>query len=117
MPLQHTLIIYEETGEREITLTLPTYVLGRNKACNIHLTCSFVDQWHATLERIIDAEGCCSYLILDGEPGVRRSRNGSFVNGIKVEQYVLQDGDVLTIGQVEMLYRVHDIKHQESGHD
>jgi FHA domain-containing protein len=68
--------------------------IGRGLAANLRLDDSSVSRRHAVL--ISQPAG---HRILDD-----RSLNGTFVNGMRVEQSDLRNGDVIAIGRVMLLY-------------
>jgi len=70
--------------------------LGRSPICNIILDNRAVSKVHARLERSTDA-----LLVTD-----LRSANGTLVNGVAISVASLNDGDILSFGQVDP-YRVH----------
>jgi pSer/pThr/pTyr-binding forkhead associated (FHA) protein len=74
--------------EREITR------IGRGLAADLRLDENSVSRRHA--------------LLVDGPSGPRilddRSSNGTFVNGRRVEQADLSDGDVIVLGRVVLRY-------------
>jgi pSer/pThr/pTyr-binding forkhead associated (FHA) protein len=76
--------------EREITR------IGRGLAADLRLDENSVSRRHA--------------LLVDGPSGPRilddRSSNGTFVNGRRVEQVDLSDGDVIVLGRVVLRYLV-----------
>ena len=74
--------------EREITR------IGRGLAADLRLDENSVSRRHA--------------LLVDGPSGPRilddRSSNGTFVNGRRIEQVDLSDGDVIVLGRVALRY-------------
>jgi pSer/pThr/pTyr-binding forkhead associated (FHA) protein len=74
--------------EREITR------IGRGLAADLRLDENSVSRRHA--------------LLVDGPSGPRilddRSSNGTFVNGRRIEQVDLSDGDVIVLGRVVLRY-------------
>jgi hypothetical protein len=72
----------------------PSNLIGRSmESCEIALNDTFLSQQHARLELRDD-----TWVIED-----LRSTNGTFVNGIEVrDATVLEDGDILRFGRVEL---------------
>jgi len=68
--------------------------VGRGLAADLHLDEMSVSRRHAIL---LPTSACVR--ILDD-----RSSNGTFVNGRRVQQADLRDGDVITIGRVTLRY-------------
>lgn len=66
--------------------------IGREVRCDVMLNNDSVSRRHAEVVRM--AEG---WLIRD-----LGSRNGTYVNGQRVEEYVLQEGDLITIGDINL---------------
>ena len=69
--------------------------VGRDVRCEVMVNHSSVSRRHAEVVRL--AEG---YLLRD-----LGSRNGSFVNGQRVEEYLLQDGDVVGFGDKQLIFQ------------
>jgi hypothetical protein len=69
--------------------------VGRGITAGLHLDDASISRRHAI---IVPHDS--GHRILDD-----RSLNGTFVNGRRVEQQDLQDGDVITIGRLELVYR------------
>lgn len=89
---------YIEIQGSERTLQIPlgdeVIHIGRGLTADLHLDESSVSRRHAILmPRPVGAR------ILDD-----RSANGTFVNGRRVQQADLQDGDVIVIGRVVLRY-------------
>lgn len=68
-------------------------VIGRSRSCDITVSLSTVSQNHAVLTRYDDG----SWTITD-----TNSKDGTYVNGERVEICALQDGDSISIGGVKM---------------
>ncbi len=90
-PTQPTLII-RVTGQpqREVSLDRPVLTMGRAPDNDIVLSHSYISGHHGRFERH-GAEWHYTDL---------KSTNGTYVNGQRVEHAVLQNGDVLRIGDV-----------------
>jgi ABC transport system ATP-binding/permease protein len=73
---------------QDFPLKQDTLILGRNTECDICIDLPVVSAQHAQLTRKQD-----SYEILD-----LKSKNGLCLNGERVSQHLLVDGDVLLIG-------------------
>ena len=71
-------------------------VLGKGKQADIVIKDAYVSERHATFE---SKNGACTVTDLD-------SRNGTFVNGQKVEECAtVRDGDRISLGHTELKYR------------
>ncbi len=71
--------------------------IGRHPEQNIQILDRVVSKAHAVIER--DIEG--RYFVHD-----KASRNGTFVNGARVEDKVyLKDGDIVGVGSTDLLFR------------
>ena len=78
----------------------PETTLGRAGDCDIHFVAAGISRLHATLRRMPDGE----IEIFDHD-----STNGTFVNGVRVNQDVLRDGDKLQLGpDVVLRYNLQD---------
>jgi len=82
------------------TLEQPQIKIGRSTNVDIYLDSPTVSRNHALLER---KNG--KFFISD-----RSSRNGTVVNGKKIEQALeLHDGDYVEIGQLKLLFSVVEV--------
>lgn len=70
--------------------------IGRSRECDIFLEDLAVSRLHATIRLLSDG----SYEIED-----RRSATGTFVNGMRVTQYHLLEGDTVQIGSNKLSFR------------
>ena len=86
-----------EQGEerRVLTLSQPITHVGRGFAATLQLEDAGVSRRHAIL-----AERRGQMWILDD-----RSANGTWVNGRRVHDAELHDGDVIVVGRVVLVYR------------
>jgi hypothetical protein len=73
----------------EITLDRPRMVLGRDQSCDISLDSSYVSRYQNLFMATRDG-----WLLID-----LNSTNGCFVNGRRVTEHKLRDGDLITLGQ------------------
>ncbi|HET6350610.1 MAG TPA: DUF3662 and FHA domain-containing protein [Coriobacteriia bacterium] len=80
---------------QEVALEADRYVLGRLKACDICLPDVNASREHAELQR----EGSGWTLVDLG------STNGTLVNGASIDRVRLREGDLITIGITELVYR------------
>jgi pSer/pThr/pTyr-binding forkhead associated (FHA) protein len=87
-----------EDGEltRLVALQRSVTHLGRGFSADLRLEDQSVSRRHAVI--VDDGE---SARILDD-----RSANGTFVNGVRVADAELRDGDVIDVGRVALVYRV-----------
>lgn len=69
-------------------------LIGRDVRCDIMFKDESVSRRHAEVIRL--AEG---YLLRD-----LGSRNGTFVNGQRIQEYLLQEGDSLSLGDVDLVF-------------
>jgi pSer/pThr/pTyr-binding forkhead associated (FHA) protein len=98
---QQIYLITNLCGEGSITLRQPQMVwtLGRNREAGVPIPDRMMSRRHAT---IIFIEEEHSFYLLD-----LNSMNGSYVNGIRVEQrQQIQDGDFLRVGNTEFFFFV-----------
>lgn len=73
----------------EITLNRPRMVLGRDRGCDISLDSSYVSRYQNLFMETPDG-----WILID-----LNSTNGCFVNGRRVSEHKLRDGDLITLGQ------------------
>ncbi len=79
-------------GER-VPVTHWENVIGRSKSCDVSIALSTVSRNHAVLTRYDDG----SWTITDTD-----SKDGTYVNGERVNICALQDGDVISVGGVKL---------------
>lgn len=79
-----------------IPLIEPEYLVGRHRDNGIQLSDPGVSSFHARLYR-----GADGYVLED-----LKSRNGTWVNGTRVQQATLQNGDRVHFGQTDLIYEV-----------
>jgi pSer/pThr/pTyr-binding forkhead associated (FHA) protein len=75
-------------------LSADMLVIGRGSAADLRIESDDVSRTHAQLQRVDD-----EYTIEDLD-----SRNGVFLNGLRVHAAVLRDGDQLQLGDVVFTY-------------
>jgi type II secretory pathway predicted ATPase ExeA len=73
----------------DVTLNRPRMVLGRDASCDISLDSNYVSRYQNLF--MATEEG---WMLID-----LNSTNGCFVNGRKVLEHKLRDGDLITLGQ------------------
>jgi len=86
---------YLVCGEEAFALTADVTHVGRGVTADIRLDDHTVSARHAIV--VVRAD---RLRILDD-----RSTNGTFVNGRRVDESALDDGDVVTLGRVVLTYR------------
>jgi type II secretory pathway predicted ATPase ExeA len=84
----------------EITLDRPRMVLGRDHSCDISLDSSYVSRYQNLFMATRDG-----WLLID-----LNSTNGSFVNGRRVTEHKLRDGDLITLGQHHVRFSGHPVE-------
>lgn len=75
-------------------LSADMLVIGRGSAADLRIESDDVSRTHAQLQRVDD-----EYTVEDLD-----SRNGVFLNGLRVHAAVLRDGDQLQLGDVVFTY-------------
>ena len=83
-----------EGAPQRITLEKPELVIGRAEGVDIRLASERASRQHALLSRRQQ-----DYVIRDND-----SRNGIFLNGVKVHSATLRDGDVLQVANSVFIY-------------
>ncbi len=79
---------------QRITLERPEVVIGRSDEADIRLASERASRQHAFLSRRQE-----DYVIQDND-----SRNGVFLNGVKVHSAILRDGDVVQVANSVFIY-------------
>jgi pSer/pThr/pTyr-binding forkhead associated (FHA) protein len=90
------LILVKNGADTSFPLTRDTYTLGRHRNNDIVINDPKVSSFHARIDR--SPEG---FVLVD-----LKSRNGSFINGKKVESGVLTTGDEIRLGTAKIVYKV-----------
>lgn len=93
----HLLNIEDETGKRTIPLDAATYSIGRDVTNAIVIHGHGVSRQHALLLRIPSPSGY-RYRVVDGNAEGKPSANGILVNGQRVQNHELKDGDEINFG-------------------
>jgi general secretion pathway protein A len=78
----------------EVTLDRPRMLLGRDPGCDISLDSSFLSRFQ---NLFIQTEG--GWMIID-----LNSTNGCFVNGRRVREHRLRDGDSISVGHHQLRF-------------
>jgi general secretion pathway protein A len=78
----------------EVTLDRPRMVLGRDESCDISLDSRYVSRFQNLF--LETAEG---WMLID-----LSSTNGCFVNGRRVREHRLRDGDLIAVGHHQMRF-------------
>ena len=84
------------TGEapKRFALTKKTVTVGRGQQCDLQILTHFVSREHARLTVMGGA-------VLIEDLG---SRNGVYVNAVRVDRHALQQGDLVTIGETQFRF-------------
>lgn len=89
-------LIFDDDGEvHEFTLTGPCNAIGRADQNQIQIVKPGISRKHALVEHTADG-----YLLRDLE-----SNNGTYVNGDRVVERLLVDGDLVEVGPVKLVFR------------
>jgi general secretion pathway protein A len=78
----------------EVTLNRPRMVLGRDESCDISLDSRYVSRFQNLFLETIDG-----WMLID-----LSSTNGCFVNGRRVREHRLRDGDLIAVGHHQMRF-------------
>ena len=90
-----TMMIFEENSNDPRSVALQEFMtLGSDSSCTVHLACPLVQPRHARIEK----RGSC-YFIRD-----LRSDKGTSINGQKILEASLSDGDLVQIAGFEILF-------------
>ena len=89
-------LVKDEGGETSYPLTRDTYTVGRHRNNDIVVSDPKVSSFHARFDRTLEG-----FVLVD-----LRSRNGSFVNGMRVDAVVLQSGDEVRLGTARLRYQM-----------
>jgi type II secretory pathway predicted ATPase ExeA len=78
----------------EVTLNRPRMVLGRDASCDISLDSHYVSRYQNLFMETQDG-----WMLID-----LNSTNGCFVNGRRVHEHRLKDGDLISLGQHQLRF-------------
>jgi hypothetical protein len=90
------LVLVTAEGETSFPLTRDAYTIGRHRNNDIVISDPKVSSFHARIDR--SPEG---YVIVD-----LKSRNGSYINGKRIETGLLKTGDEVRMGTARLAYKV-----------
>ncbi len=114
LPLGHLLVIEDTAEKRGFILNGSVYTIGRDPNCHICLVSQFVSRRHATLLRLPNDDGTHRYRIIDGDMNGKRSTNGLIINGQKVQEHDLRNGDEIVFGpDVQVTYHLPHLYQDE----
>lgn len=85
----------ESSSPEIIEVSRVPFTIGRSEECDYQIASSRVSRTHAEISKSAGA-----YLLRD-----LGSTNGTFVNGQKIDQVRLNEGDLVVIADVELTYR------------
>ena len=88
----------------EVVLNRPRMVLGRDASCDISLDSGYVSRYQNLFMATSDG-----WMLID-----LNSTNGCFVNGRKVSEHKLRDGDLITLGQHHIRFSGHPVDYKSS---
>jgi pSer/pThr/pTyr-binding forkhead associated (FHA) protein len=94
--ISRLVLVKEDGTESSFPLIRDSYTLGRHRNNDIVISDPKASSFHARIDRA--SEG---FLFVD-----LKSRNGSWVNGKRIETAVLQTGDELRLGMARLVYKV-----------
>jgi hypothetical protein len=95
-----TLICLTGDAEKRFALTKKNTMIGRGSHCDLQILTHFVSREHAR----VTVNGGAVVLEDLG------SRNGVFVNSVRIDRHVLEHGDLVTIGETQFRF-VESVAH------
>jgi hypothetical protein len=96
-PSNARLLLHQEGGETVYPLLRESSIIGRHRNCDVLLPDPKVSAYHARIDRTHDG----GFSVLD-----LLSRNGTSVNGQRIQRVPLVSGDELLVGQSRLVFRV-----------
>jgi len=90
------LVLVTADGETSFPLTRDAYTIGRHRNNDIVISDPKVSSFHARIDRSVEG-----YVLVD-----LKSRNGSYVNGKRIESGLLKTGDEVRMGTARLAYKV-----------
>jgi pSer/pThr/pTyr-binding forkhead associated (FHA) protein len=103
---RHILIVESLESKKAVTINSSVYTIGRHPGNALVFHSKQVSRCHATILWLKSAETHeCAYWILDGDINGKPSLNGVLVNGKRNRLQILNDGDIISIGdQIKIRY-------------
>ena len=92
------IVVEPADGEKSEVPVKDIMTLGRRKQCDVVITDSAVSRHHATIELVDGA-----YVLRD-----EGSSNGTMLNGERISEQKLRDGDKITIGETVMTFKMEE---------
>jgi pSer/pThr/pTyr-binding forkhead associated (FHA) protein len=89
----------------EIVLNRPRMVLGRDESCDISLDSRYVSRYQNLFMETSDG-----WLLID-----LSSTNGCFVNGRRVREHHLRDGDLIAVGHHQLRFSGPQVRNARNG--
>ncbi len=83
-----------KTVVAEVTLNRPRMVLGRDESCDISLDSRYVSRFQNLFLETLEG-----WMLID-----LSSTNGCFVNGRRIREHRLRDGDLIAVGNHQMRF-------------
>lgn len=93
--------------QRVIPLTQPLINIGRQRDNDIILSDPAVSRYHAQI-RLRYGE----HLLFNAQ-----SKAGTFVNGIRIREHILKSGDVVTLGNTQLIYHISEAEDDQEMDD
>ncbi len=90
------LVLVTSEGDTSFPLTRDAYTIGRHRNNDIVISDPKVSSFHARIDRSVDG-----FVLVD-----LKSRNGSFINGKRLESGLLKTGDEVRMGTARLVYKV-----------
>jgi len=96
----NVLVVEDSQGVRAFQLDRILYKVGRSETADIQILGKEVSRNHATLLRIPAEQGGFVYRLVDGDSRTKkRSSNGTYVNGVRITTYQLQNNDQIVFAK------------------
>tara|TARA_B100001093_G_scaffold446601_1_gene451036 strand:- start:22 stop:420 length:399 start_codon:yes stop_codon:yes gene_type:complete len=80
---------------REVALGPGPMVVGRSEHCDVQIISGHVSRQHAVIQMVVDNMECRDLL----------SRNGTWLNDLRVHSATLREGDIVQIGDAVFVFR------------
>lgn len=84
------------TGVKYVPLEREVVTIGRGKECDLVLEDTVASRKHCQVRRWAG-----SFLLED-----LKSKNGTYVNGNKVASHTLKDGDLISVGESQLVFKL-----------
>ena len=101
--MSRLIVLAKHGSVRQINIKGPITTIGRDASCGVQIDSLGVSRHHAAIRWTGDR-----FVLLD-----TGSRNGTFVNGVRIRSHALRNGDAIAVGDCQLRF-LYETKHLPS---